>query len=288
MYWIYSITNKVNGKRYIGVTHRLNTRWNEHKRHLRNNCHVNKKLQDAYNEYGEDNFIYDVLFELEDTVDDCTVAKKEIEFISLYDSCDNGYNMTYGGDRYGFRIMPEGMLKEYKERLSNISKELWNNKDFRDKMYKLNLGNTYNLGKKASKETREKMSRAHMGSGNPFYGKHHTEESKDKMRKGLKDYYSNEDNMRKHKEAISKFIHTEEYRNKQSILSSGRSLKTTEYDALSIRYRYLCGEKPRLILKDYPKLTDSGLKKICYNITWKHLPNTKEELYNMLINYQTN
>lgn len=31
----------------------------------------------------------------------------------------------------------------------------------------------------------------------------------------------------------------------------------------------------------------SGLKKICKNYSWKHLPYTKKELYNMLINYQS-
>ena len=79
---------------------------------------------------------------------------------------------------------------------------------------------------------------------------------------------------------------SDEYREKQRKLSTGRSIKTTELDAINIRYRYLCGDKPADIHKIYTKLSLSGLKKICYNNSWKHLPNTKEDLYNMLINYQ--
>ena len=89
------------------------------------------------------------------------------------------------------------------------------------------------------------------------------------------------------REAILKFIHTDEYRQKQSKLSQGRSKKTTEFDALNIRYRYLCGESIPSIHKDYNKLSESGLKKICKNYSWKYLPYTKKELYNMLINYQS-
>ena len=288
MFWVYSISNKVNGKRYIGVTNNIKSRWSTHRNRLLKGNHVNKYLQSDYNKYGVDNFVYEILEEISNDCSDDYVADREIYYISKYNSCDEGYNMTYGGDGYGRRIMSDVLRKEYTERISNISKNLWNQDWFRNKMLELNKGNKYNLGKHASEETRKKISDSRIGEKNPFYGKHHTEESKQKMKEKLKDYYNNEENMAKHKEAISKFIHSEEYRNKQSKLSSGRSNKTSELDALNIRYRYLCGEKPRFILKDFPKLTSSGLKKICQNVTWKHLPNTKEELYNMLINYQTN
>ena len=35
-------------------------------------------------------------------------------------------------------------------------------------------------GRHYTEETRNKMSEAHLGKNNPFYGKHHTEESKKK------------------------------------------------------------------------------------------------------------
>lgn len=44
MYWIYSIRNLVNDKRYIGVTNDVKDRWYHHKYVLKNNKHPNLKL----------------------------------------------------------------------------------------------------------------------------------------------------------------------------------------------------------------------------------------------------
>lgn len=49
--------------------------------------------------------------------------------------------------------------------------------DFREKM------RIINTGRKASEETRKKLSMMRTGEGNSFYGKKHTEETKAKMRK---------------------------------------------------------------------------------------------------------
>ena len=49
----------------------------------------------------------------------------------------------------------------------------------------MHKGNTYRLGKKASQETKEKMSviaSERLGEKNPFFGKHHSEETKQKVR----------------------------------------------------------------------------------------------------------
>ena len=49
----------------------------------------------------------------------------------------------------------------------------------------MHKGNTYCLGKKASQETKEKMSviaSERLGEKNPFFGKHHSEETKQKLR----------------------------------------------------------------------------------------------------------
>lgn len=55
----------------------------------------------------------------------------------------------------------------------------------RDSRGRLMAGNKLNLGRKASKETRLKMSESHMGEKNHFYGKYHTEETKQKLRDKL-------------------------------------------------------------------------------------------------------
>ncbi len=60
-YWripgLYSITNIVNGHKYIGSSNNLYKRLHQHLNNLRNNTHCNKHLQAAWNKYGEKNFI---------------------------------------------------------------------------------------------------------------------------------------------------------------------------------------------------------------------------------------
>lgn len=58
---IYSIFNLINGKRYVGSSVNLYNRLHEHLHNLKNNKAHNKHLQSAWNKYGEDNFIYNIL-----------------------------------------------------------------------------------------------------------------------------------------------------------------------------------------------------------------------------------
>lgn len=58
---IYKITCIANGKIYIGSSINIKRRWDEHRRHLRSGCHHNSLLQNAYNKYGEDVFIIEVI-----------------------------------------------------------------------------------------------------------------------------------------------------------------------------------------------------------------------------------
>lgn len=55
---IYVIRNKMNGKCYIGQSSDIESRWKHHVNDLKSNCHHNQKLQNAWNKYGKDNFIF--------------------------------------------------------------------------------------------------------------------------------------------------------------------------------------------------------------------------------------
>lgn len=93
--YIYKITNRVNGKIYIGQT-RLSTIQDRFKTHVKNaNRRVNRYLYDAMNHYGINNFSIEEL-EHCDTDD---LDSREIYWISYYKSNDKnfGYNMTSGG-----------------------------------------------------------------------------------------------------------------------------------------------------------------------------------------------
>jgi hypothetical protein len=60
---IYKIQNTENFKLYIGSAKNFKDRFRRHKASLVGSRHINKHLQAAWNKYGEENFIFQPLFE---------------------------------------------------------------------------------------------------------------------------------------------------------------------------------------------------------------------------------
>lgn len=58
---IYCIFNIVSGNKYIGSSNNIYERWNDHFRDLLKNKHCNQYLQNAWNKYGKDSFMFEVL-----------------------------------------------------------------------------------------------------------------------------------------------------------------------------------------------------------------------------------
>lgn len=87
---IYKVTNKVNGKSYIGQTrYTLEFRWRQHL-HKKDNVY----FHNAIKKYGAENFSLEVL-------EECDVDKlnsREIFYIAKYNTFEEGYNLTIGGD----------------------------------------------------------------------------------------------------------------------------------------------------------------------------------------------
>ena len=102
MAYIYKITNLINNKLYIGKTSRdIKTRWQEHLRH--SETLLNIPLYRAINKYGKDNFVIEQIEECDSTI----VDEREIFWISFYNTYQEGYNCTLGG---------EGSLLNYDEK----------------------------------------------------------------------------------------------------------------------------------------------------------------------------
>lgn len=93
---IYSIINLIDGKKYIGQSKSLTTRWRQHKSDLKYNRHKNKHLQNAVDCYGIENFGYKILEECPIELRD----EKERYWINYFNTVDRqyGYNNESGGN----------------------------------------------------------------------------------------------------------------------------------------------------------------------------------------------
>jgi group I intron endonuclease len=178
MYDIYKITNNINGKIYIGCTTKgIEYRLNGHRSSYR---HKHSFLYEDMRKFGFENFSISVL---EHGDDDSIRYEREKYYIEKLNAMnpDVGYNMTIGGTgTIGYKFTEEdkkkislaGMGRKPTERMIERIRYL-------------------HLGKKLSEETKKKISESRVGKytgeDNPFYGKHHTEETKQKAVKTKKE-----------------------------------------------------------------------------------------------------
>ena len=87
---IYRIFSKETNKSYIGSTWKsFKTRWKQHLSKLNTNNHHSKELQNAFNKYGSDSFICEIL---EIVTNPEVLLEREAYYIEKYDSYHNGYN----------------------------------------------------------------------------------------------------------------------------------------------------------------------------------------------------
>ena len=91
---IYVIKNISNGMAYVGQTNNFNRRVTEHRSDLKGNRHGNQPLQQDWNVFGESNFIFFVIEELNGR----DINEMERMYINMYKSIyPNGYNLRNGG-----------------------------------------------------------------------------------------------------------------------------------------------------------------------------------------------
>ena len=188
---IYKIENLINHKVYIGKSKDIKTRWKCHIKDLNNNSHKNIYLQHSWNKYGPENFIFSIL-------EKCSlkeINEKEKYWINFYGgiNSNNTYNIVEGGNGgKGNKKWVEKISKTVKQHYLNgeyfgreKGTQIWINKDrINTKINKNQLKNYIKRGwSKGRINFIIKNKKDLSGSNNPFYGKHHSEESKKKMRK---------------------------------------------------------------------------------------------------------
>ena len=159
---IYRIWNRDTGQSYIGQTiqpikQRISTHFN-----INDNYYLHRAIQS----HGIDAFEWEVI---ESDLYKSLLDKRETYWINQFDCIrPNGYNLTLGGEgTHGFKHSDDT-----KKKMSAIKK-----------------------GKKASAETRVKLSESRRGEKNPNYGKKFSDEH----RKKISDNHANTWKGRKHK-----------------------------------------------------------------------------------------
>ena len=161
-YTIYMHRNKINGKIYIGQTcQNPEKRWDNGRGY-----ETSPRFFNAILKYGWNNFEHIILYKnlsLEEA------NKIEIQLIKQYQTQD---------DKYGYNIASGGKNFEHSEETKQ----------------KIGKANSQSLkGKTHSTEWSQMMSQKFSGAGNPFYGKHHTEETKQKISQNRKGKLTGQD-----------------------------------------------------------------------------------------------
>lgn len=183
---IYKIVNKVTGKFYIGSSVNFKRRWCMHKFELKRGNHGNKYLQRAWDKYGEKNFIFEAIKEVEPIKE--KILKEEqlyLDTLSPYD--ENGYNISKkAGNILGYRHTDEARKKIVESKLGKPRSE--------ETKRKLSEAQK---GKIIPQETRDKISKTLKGRPSPMKGRKASEETKKKMSKSLKGIKKSEEWKRK-------------------------------------------------------------------------------------------
>lgn len=93
-YYIYKITNMLNGKCYIGQ-HKVP----KHPESLRRYLGGGIAIQDAIKKYGKDAFKKEIVEYIDDDEKHHMVSEREIYYIKFFNTlCPNGYNISPGGE----------------------------------------------------------------------------------------------------------------------------------------------------------------------------------------------
>lgn len=187
---IYTLTNKITNKIFIGSAKEFKSRWKQQAYSLRNNKHSNVLLQADFNLYGEEAFIFEVVEVVTGGKKERTEREQKYSNEQYLISEKEFYNYHY---LYRFNKLDTSKYEQISEQRSVNAKTMWLNRapeekerilktmaDGRDlDCYK--LVSASNKGKTISEETREKIRIAITGKPGPNLGKTFSIETRKKQ-----------------------------------------------------------------------------------------------------------
>lgn len=197
MIGIYRIVNKINGKCYYGSSKNIKKRWLRHKNELNKGKHVNIILQRAWDKYGSDNFI----FELVEGCDESLLMEIEQKYLDLNPEYNIGVKSS-GGDNITNNpnrdVIIAKITKSIKDRYDSMTDEEKKVKHSKPKDKNPNWkgGKTFcNCGNRIDSKNKCCMKCVDRnGENNPFYNKNHSEETKKIIAEARKGNYYGEQN----------------------------------------------------------------------------------------------
>ena len=162
---IYKITNKQNGRFYIGSAKGFRIRASEHRRTLENGRHSNKFLQADFDKCGTESFVFEVLEVVDGTRDD-RLVREDFYLATYFDNQQKCYNLRpkasapqekpnnseIAKKKRSIAMRRRWADPEYKQRLSNRHKELISSGETKPPSMS---------GKTHSDETKQKIGKAH-------------------------------------------------------------------------------------------------------------------------------
>lgn len=298
--YVYQITNKINSKKYIGITNNIQRRWGNEKSYPTNPS-KRQVIQEAIHKYGAKNFDFKILergLSIEEAVEQETKLIKELNTL-----VPNGYNVHPGGEyhpysqpRYG-ADNPNSCLSEEEAQyiLNNRNQPMYLLYDeFSDKISYESFKKIYhhitytNLSTTTEEYPYNQEFTSQFTSGglleyDDVVNIRNRYIAGEYWRDVWKDYqwaYENEWSFwnvyyGNRYEFVMPEIFTEERRKQQSKIgragaNNGRA-KLTEEDVLNIRFMWKEGKTRKEIYELYPQVSTTAIRNIINNKTWKHL-----------------
>lgn len=163
---IYTIQNKLDNKIYVGQSVNVYNRLIHHRKKLRANNHDNEHLQNAYNKYGEESFLFELLVEC----DDRFLNSEEAYWCNILNCYDNnyGYNLVInnpnGSNKRLKKETIEKMVKNRNYVMSEENKALLRLRlSTPEAKAKLSMGALKRTGIKQTQEHIQKRLKYHIG-----------------------------------------------------------------------------------------------------------------------------